>query len=413
MKNILVVCQYYYPEDFRINDICEKLVDQGEQVTVLTGLPNYPSGKIPAEYRLWRKRKETINGVRVIRTWEIGRKPTKWGLLFNYGSFMLSGSIKAIFMSGDFDSVIVYQLSPISMAFPAVVYSKVHHKKLNLYCFDLWPESLKAKNIAEYSRMFRTVDRFSKFIYKQCDTIAVTSESFISYLNSKHGIPKEKITVISQHASELDPYNNDNEIPNADVNILFAGNIGMVQDLECVINAVEKIETTKNYLVHIVGDGSNLEACMNIVNEKKLQDRIIFHGRHPMKEMSKFYSIANACLITMKDDSAIGDTIPSKLQRYMCEGKPVLGAASGAIKQLIDDSQCGICVESGNCDELSMVIEKYIDQPHKYIHYGMNGRKYYEEHYTPEIFMKKFEELFINQNLSENKMQKNKNVNNE
>jgi hypothetical protein len=121
---ILVICQYYYPEQFKINDICENLVKEGHIVTVLTGLPNYPKGEIPKEYRWGKKRREIINGVDIIRSFELSRRNSIVGLALNYGSYMMSASLKALFLKKDYDIIFSYQLSPITMVLPAVIMKK-------------------------------------------------------------------------------------------------------------------------------------------------------------------------------------------------------------------------------------------------------------------------------------------------
>jgi hypothetical protein len=146
---ILVVSQYYYPEQFRINDICSSLVRDGHEITVLTGLPNYPTGTVPDEYKWFRRRKETLVGVQVERCLLVGRGITRTRLALNYLSYMLSASFRALFLSDDFDIVFVYQLSPITMAIPAIIYKSMHHTKLLLYCLDLWPESIKTLGFKE------------------------------------------------------------------------------------------------------------------------------------------------------------------------------------------------------------------------------------------------------------------------
>ena len=152
---ILVVCQYYYPEPFRISDMCETLVEKGHEVTVLTGLPNYPEGQILGDYRYCRNRNEVLNGVKVIRSFEIGRGNNKLKLFLNYLSFAVSGSLKAFFMNEKFDVVLVNQLSPVMMGIPAIVYKKKHKKKILLYCLDLWPDSLAAGGIQKSSIIYK------------------------------------------------------------------------------------------------------------------------------------------------------------------------------------------------------------------------------------------------------------------
>lgn len=190
---ILVVCQYYFPEPFRITDICETLVNNGHDVTVLTGLPNYPEGYIHEDYRNGKRRKEVINGVKVIRSFELGRGRGNWRLFLNYISFTLSGSIKMMLIKEKFDVVLVNQLSPVMMAIPAIIYKKKYNKKILLYCLDLWPDSLTARGVKESSIIYKIFLKISKWVYKKADAILVTSGMFIDYFRRTIGISTEKI----------------------------------------------------------------------------------------------------------------------------------------------------------------------------------------------------------------------------
>jgi hypothetical protein len=194
--NILVVCQYYYPEEFQINDVCEELVKQGNQVTVLTGLPNYPTGIIPKAYQHGKNREEIVEGTKVIRCWEIPRTKGIVGLVLNYLSFLLSSSIKALFLSHEFDVIYVHQYSPIFMAIPGLILKCLSGKKIFLYCCDLWPESLKVMHIEEDSLLFKVVKIISKIIYQHCDKIGIQAPAFFAYFEKVIGIPHERLVYI-------------------------------------------------------------------------------------------------------------------------------------------------------------------------------------------------------------------------
>lgn len=395
---ILVVCQRYYPEQFRINDISEQLVKNGNKVMVLTGLPNYPTGKIPDEYRWGRKRKENINGVKVLRCFEIGRKKGAVGLALNYASFMVSASVRAIFLKKDFDVIFVYQLSPVTMALPGIIMKKRCQKPLYLYCCDIWPESVKNMISNENNPVFKIADKLSRYIYSKCDAITVTSKPFVEYFNRKHSIPIEKISYIPQHAEDI--YLHMDLKPDSDItNFVFMGNIGIAQDVECILDAVERIKHIPKFKVHFVGDGSCLKKCKAVVRGKGLEDIVIFHGRHPLDEMPYFYKLADACLLTLKGDNLIGLTIPSKLQGYMAAGKVVIGAINGAAKEVIRESKCGICVNASDSKGLAEAMKDFIDNPDKYKDCGENGRKYFMDHFTKNKFMesleKKLNELVV------------------
>lgn len=321
---ILVICQCYYPEQFRINDICEELVKQKNEVTVLTGLPNYPEGKVPKEYRFFRKRKENINGVNIIRTFEIGRRT---GILFrilNYCSYMISASIKAMFLSKKYDCVYVYQLSPVTMAIPGIIYKKKNKKKLHLYCLDLWPASLTAGGIRKESCFYKIMKKLSVWIYQNADTISITSKNFKKYFEEELDIKNKKIVYLPQYAESLyEDINKTNEVKE-DTNFVFAGNIGEAQSVETIIKAANEIKEEK-IKIHIVGDGSRLEECEEMTKNMNLKN-VVFYGKRPINEMKSFYELADAMLITLKKDEIINMTLPGKVQSYMMAGKPIIGA---------------------------------------------------------------------------------------
>lgn len=391
---IVVVCQYYYPEQFRINDICEQLVRDGHSITVLTGLPNYPMGKIPGEYRWGRKRKEIINGVNVLRCFEIGRKNGIIGIALNYASYMLSASVKALFLKKNFDIIFVYQLSPVFMALPGVVLKKRSRKPLYLYCCDIWPESLKNYISDEKSFFYRLAGKFSSYLYSECDAITVTSKPFIKYFNHAHFIPIERITYNPQHAED-DYFEMDFSSEDDVIDFVFMGNIGVAQDIDCILDATEKIKFIPKFKVHFVGDGSYLDKCIDLVKQKGLEDIVVFHGRHPLDEMPYYYKLADACLLTLKDNSLVGLTMPSKLQGYMAAGKVVIGAINGSAQEVINESKCGICVKASDSDSLAEAMKEFIKNPSKYKECGQNGRSYFKSHFTKAMYMENLKEILV------------------
>ncbi|WP_346873783.1 glycosyltransferase family 4 protein [Clostridium sp. UBA5988] len=392
---ILVICQYYYPEQFRINDISEQLVQDGHSVTVLTGLPNYPTGKIPSEYRWGKNRKENINGVEIIRCFEIGRRKGAVGMALNYMSYMMSASLKTLFLKKEFDIIFSYQLSPVTMVFPAVIMKKRSRKPLYLYCCDIWPESIKNIISDENNVIYRSVKKFSRYLYSKCDAITVTSKPFVEYFNKEHSIPIERISYIPQHAEDI--YSKMDFTPVDDItDFVFMGNIGIAQDIECILDAAEKIKHIPKFKVHFVGDGSYLENSKSIVKQKGLENIVVFHGRHPLDEMPEFYKMADACLLTLKADNLIGLTMPSKLQGYMAAGKAVIGAINGAAQDVINESQCGICVKASDSKALAEAMKDFIENFNKYKDCGENGRRYFINHFTKEKYMDELKKILSN-----------------
>lgn len=382
---ILVVSQSFYPDNFKINKVVQDFVAKGYQVDVLTGLPDYETGNIAKEYRFFKNRKQSYNGTNVYRVPTFARRTGPIFRSLNYLSFAISGWFWALFNKNNYDVVYVYQVSPITMGIPAIKAAKRNNAKLIIYCMDIWPECVKAMNIKEETKAFNLIHKISKYVYSKADVIPISSPSFADYLKEENQISFEKTIYLPQYSEDI-------IVPVAtkkteDFNFLFTGNIGLVQDVEVIIKAVAEMKTNLNFKVHIVGDGSNLDNCIQLVKENQLEGKIIFHGRHPSSEMPSFYEMADACLLTLKNENKIGLTIPAKLQGYMSAGKAVVAAIDGDAKQIIEESNCGKCVSAGNVKEFADIMEYMMSNKEETKQLGMNGRKYFEQNFTEEKFI--------------------------
>lgn len=391
-SNILVVCQYYYPENFQITPICEQLVQDGYGVTVLTGLPNYPTGIIPEEYKKER-RDEYINGVHVIRCHEIPRDKGIVKLGMNYLSYPTSASRKLSSLKEEYDLVFVYQLSPVLMAIPGIKYAKKHNIPLVHYCCDLWPESMKMYIHNENHPAYKAIMAISKKIYNAADIVVGQSTSFLPYLKNTHDLDDEKLRYMPAFADEI--YLESDFTPEDNTtDFVFLGNLGIAQNLISVLSAVNKIKDIPGFKVHFVGDGTCHNEMKQYVKENNLNDVVVFYGRKPVEEMPKYYKLADACLVSLKADNATGLTLPSKVQGYMAAGKPIIGMIDGSAKEAIDESHCGICVAAGDIDGLATAMRSFIEEREKYARCGENGRTYFRKNFSKNIFMKNLENTF-------------------
>ncbi|MCC8051278.1 MAG: glycosyltransferase family 4 protein [Clostridiales bacterium] len=384
---ILIVCQYYWPEQFLINEIAPELVKRGHEVAVLTGLPNYPEGIVPEEYK-HGKRDEVIDGVHVIRCNEHGRGKGKKDLVLNYLSYMRSASKKAKQLD-KFDLVLAYQLSPVTMLAPAVAYKKKNHVPILVYCLDIWPESAQA--YLGTGKIYRLVAKYSKRLYQKCDEIAVTSEPFINYMEKVNGIDCKNMVYIPQHCNgemlDLD-LNADN---NGITDFMFAGNLGKGQKLETIIKAAARLKNRKDFVVHMVGDGSMRESLEQLSKKLGVENKVLFHGKQNRADMAIWYKKADALLITLRGNNFVGNTMPGKLQTYMTTGKPIFGAINGAAQQVITESQCGACVNAEDDEGLSRLMFDYIEHPDWYDACGNNAKQFFKAHFTMDVFMDRLE----------------------
>ena len=386
---LLVICQHYTPEPFRLGDICEALVQKGHEVHVLTGLPNYPMGTIYEGYRHRERRNEKINGVSVHRCFTIPRRTGVFWRVLNYYSFSLSSTLYASRMKSDFDAVFVNQLSPVMMSRAGVHYCKKHRKKLVLYCLDLWPESLAAGGILKGSPIFALFKRVSQKIYRCADKIAITSKSFSKYFAENFGI--HDTTYMPQYAESLFSDDACRKEPDEYIDLMFAGNVGVAQSVETIIHAAKLTEDVPNLRWHIVGEGTTLKD-MVLLAEKFGLNRVIFHGRKPVEEMPRYYAMADAMLVTMKADPVFSLTLPGKIQSYMAAGKPILAAADGETLRVIEDADCGFACGSEDAERLAECVRAFVACDNK-AQLGRNASSYYQENFTKDKFMTTLEAL--------------------
>ncbi|NUU95823.1 glycosyl transferase family 1 [Marinitoga sp. 1135] len=389
---ILFVTQHFYPEQFRINDIFFELVKRGHEVTVLTGLPNYPSGKIPKEYKFFRNRIQNINGVKIVRVPLISRGKSLFKLALNYISFAITSSIGSIFLKKDFDIIIGHQTSPITQVLGGVILKKITKKPFIIYCFDLWPASLETAKLTPDNPIYKIFSKISNWIYKQANYIFMSSYSFEKYFKEYHKI-KNNLIYFPMYAENIFESNEEDNIDNAyskSFNLLFAGNIGKMQSTETIVKAAKELEEYEDILFHIVGDGSEKQNMEQLAKKLKLKN-IIFHGYHPVEKMKYFYGFANAFLVTLKDNKIISYTLPGKVQSYMAFGKPIIGAINGETNEIIQKANCGLCGPAEDYKTLANNILKLYKNPHLADLYGINARKYYEKNFLRNLYFQKLE----------------------
>lgn len=384
---ILIVSQHYAPEPFRISDICETLSSMGHEITVVTDVPNYPDGYIYKEYKHKKKREEVINGVTVHRTFTIGRRKNIIFRFLNYYSWRFSAGHYLKKTKEDFDIVISYQTSPVMMAQPGIDYAKLHSKKLIIYCLDIWPACLKAGGISG-GPVFNYYKDLSKKIYSSADKLLVSSTNFKDYLINELGVDSVEIDHLPQYAEGIfdtvtTPKNTDGY-----KDIVFAGNIGQAQSLDTVLDAAA-LTSDLDLRWHIVGDGTDLERLRSIAEEKKL-DKVIFHGRQPLEKMPEYYSLADAMLLTLCEDEVISLTLPGKVQTYMAAKKPIIAAANGESKRVVDSAKCGYCTPAGNAEMLADSVRTFCSLSNEDVsQLGENALRYYESHFSKERFFNK------------------------
>ncbi len=395
---ILIVSQYFFPENFRINDFAFSMRRKGHEVTVLTGLPNYPKGRLFGHFRLFQKHE--VNGVDIYRVPLIPRfKSSGFQLAINYLSFLFSGLIfgPILLSKRKYDVIFTTNYSPATVGIIGVILSKIKRAKMVLWVQDLWPESLKATGAIESKAILRIIATMVRWIYKHSHNILIQSKAFQSPIINL-GIPNQKIHYFPNWAEDLYSPNdlaNDRKIedliPKEKFIVMFAGNLGKAQSLETIIRAA-KITQDRIHWV-ILGDGRERSRMEEDITSLGIEN-ISLLGAFPMDYMPYFFKLSDVLLVTLRKDPIFSATIPGKIQSYMLSSKPIIAALDGEGARVIRESNCGFVVDSGDyeglaksADSLSLMDQSDLNEM------GKNGFEYYRENFDRDNLIRRFESL--------------------
>lgn len=354
--HILVVSQYFYPESFRINDICQEWVKRGYKVTVVTGIPNYPEGKFYKGYGYFKNRTEKWNGMNIIRIPLIPRGKSSIGMVANYLSFVVSAFLWVKFTKIKADYVFTFEVSPMTQALLGVWYKKRFKVPNYLYVQDLWPDNVETVTGIHSPLVLNPIRKMVNFIYRNCDQIFATSPSFVEEIRN-YVDDKEKVHYWPQYAEDFyKPMERQqiDEIPDEDVfKIIFTGNIGYAQGLEILPGTAELLKQDNiNVKFYIVGDGRYKEEFIKEISRRKVEDLFVLIKRQPAERIPYLLVACDAAFLSFKDDPLFSKTIPAKLQSYMACGMPVIASADGETKRVIEEAGCGCCATINQMEKL-------------------------------------------------------------
>ncbi len=389
-KRILVVGQHYWPETFRVTDVCEGLVEQGYEVDVLCGIPNYPAGKFFDGYGYFKNRRQVHNGVNIIRAPEIPRGNNSNPRIFiNYISWPIGAMFYVpMLLFRKYDRVMVYQLSPVFMSLPGIIIAKVKRIKLYMVICDFWPHSLFSMLHFKNPLVVKAITAMSYWHYRRADGLMGVFKGIQTRLVDLAGIDKQKTLYIPQAAETLyDKEVHDKALAkrfNKGFNIVFAGNINPAQSFDTIIDAAaiakKKSKTPINYI--ILGEGMSKKWVMDEVAKRGLADNFFFEGLKPVEEVPKYQTIADAMIVALSKSPLFEYGIPAKVNSYMMSGRPIVGAMDGEAKRLINDSGCGLCVDSGDSKGMAKAIVTLVDMDKKKrLKMGAAGKAYNAKHF--------------------------------
>ena len=402
-KHILVVSQYFYPETFRINDMCQEWVKRGYKVTVVTGIPNYPMGKIFEGYGFTKKRHEIWNSIEIYRIPLIPRGSGAVGMIANYLSFMIFGIIAGKTKRINADLVFSFEVSPMTQVVTGISFAKRLHVPHYLYVQDLWPENVITVTGINSPLVIKPIDRLVDYVYKNSNEIFATSPSFVRAIcNRKSPVDEQKVHYWPQYAEEFyKPVEKTIAKRTAisygiadddSFKIIFTGNIGVAQGLQ-ILPQTAKILKEENVKFVIVGDGRYLENLKVDIEKNNVQDKFVMIERQKAETIPVLLAACEAAFISFAEDELWTKTIPAKLQSYMACGMPVVAAAQGETARIIEESGCGLYCRLGDATQLSRTIVKTMRAD--LTEMGKKSRKYFENNFDKQVLMDEMD-IWIN-----------------
>jgi glycosyltransferase involved in cell wall biosynthesis len=400
-KHILVIAQYFYPEQFRINDICTEWVKRGYKVTVLTGIPNYPQGKYYKGYGLFKKRKEVYNGIEIIRIPLMPRGNNAIMLALNYLSFIVSGFFWKVSTKIKADYVFIYEVSPMTQALPGVWYAKKRKIPCYLYVTDLWPENVEIVAGIKNKKILNAIGIMVDYIYKHCNRIFTSSESFIGAINER-GVDLNKLEFWPQYAEDFyTPIDRatllEIGVPQDDIfNIIFAGNIGVAQGLN-ILPETAKILKQNSIRVrfNIVGEGRFKETLISMVEKYNVSDMFNFIEKQPATKIPEMMAACDATLISLSKSKVFSITLPAKTQSCLACGIPILVSADGEIQDVIRKAEAGLCSDAGDVEMLASNIRRMVSiTPEERQQMAQKGLDYYKLNFGKKTLLDRMDNWF-------------------
>jgi glycosyltransferase involved in cell wall biosynthesis len=388
--NILVVTQYFWPENFRINDLVADFKSRGHQVDVLTGIPNYPEGNFFDGYGLFNRRQESFEGVKVFRVPIVSRGKSKGlRLALNFFSFAFSASLLGPFYcKGRYDAIFVFEPSPITVCLPAIVLKLLGRGPVFFWVLDLWPETLSATGAVKSRAILAAVRGLVRFIYSQCDKILVSSKGFASQVASlgfnssdTHYFPNWVEDVYWEKPRDTLPAV-IGRLPEG-FKIVFAGNIGSAQCFEALLGAAEILKRDPSLQWLIIGDGRMADWVKGEVRRRGLGANFHMLGRHTPETVVDISAKSDALLVSLRPDPVFALTVPGKIQSYLACGKPIIASLDGEGAELVKESGAGIACPAGDANALAEAVRTLAAMPcAEREKMGAQGLKFCRENFT-------------------------------
>lgn len=360
-KKVLVLGEAFYPEDFLVNDLVREWKKSGFQFEVLTRAPSYPFGKVYKGYKNKLYQTTYFNTIKVHRFPVLqGYEKSTLIKVLNYFSFVFWSSWVVLFVGRRFDRVFIYQTGPLTLATAGILMKKFFGCKVFIWTQDLWPETVYAYGFKKTKFLSFCLDKFVKWVYKNCDSILVSCEGFIERI--KRYVPEKNVTFVPNWSLvEYEPKGKV-KLPGT-YNFTFAGNIGRVQNLENVVRGFGLfVKQHPDVYLNIIGDGSFLAELKDLVVKEGILN-VNFTGRIPLSEMSDYYQASDVLTISLKDVPLYQIMVPSKFQAYLATHKPIYAIFNGEVRRMVEKYGIGLGALPTDVEDIADGFSRFLGLP--------------------------------------------------
>lgn len=397
--NVLILSQYFWPENFRINELTTELSKIKKlKIHVLTGLPSYPKKNFFKNKKIKKFKNLNINRVPVYL-----RDGTMFSKYLNYISFVISASFYLLFKNKiKFDKIFIFQVSPVFSAIPAIIYSKIVKCKIYLWVLDLWPESIKVFGFNSRI-LFFFIKKISDLIYSRADVLLAQSNSIKKILKRRY---KKKTYYFPNWSEEVKVVRVNNvlekKIKQKDVkkriNIFFGGNLGKAQDIENILKIIQKTNKLEKYNWFFFGEGSEKDKIQYFINKSRRKNNIFLFSTLPQSQFKYLVKkYADLMLVSLANYQTLKWTVPGKIQFYFQCKKPIIGALSGEANSLIKKSNSGFVVNSGDYLSFSKLLTN-LSKSHKksiFKDKGINGYNFSKKNFNKKKIIKELKDILL------------------
>ncbi|HEY4740922.1 MAG TPA: glycosyltransferase family 4 protein [Candidatus Acidoferrales bacterium] len=393
----LILTQYFPPEvgapQIRLSAFARELIRQGHSVEVVTALPNYPRGRIFDEYRNRWHLRETIDGMRVHRTWVYASLGAGWKRAVSFASFAIT-SLYSVFKCARPDWIFV-ESPPLSLVLPAILAARLWRVPVIMNVADLWPDSIRALGLDRGPNIMKVLASLERFAYAQSDMITTVSDGVRQNLVQEKTVPSSKILLLENGVDPdiFRPLAVDEDLKRTlgiqDQRIvLFAGTHGFAQGLETALAAAKLL---KNESIHFlfIGDGSAKAQLVQLASQRRLRNVTFLAPVNP-NEVARYFSIADYGLACQRDVPLLEGNRPAKITSIMACGKPVLFAGKGEGARLVEEARGGVVVQPEDSLALANAIRNIVSNPVSAAAMGRNGRAFVQQHFMWESLVREW-----------------------